>query len=518
MITTIATTLIFSSLPNIPAYDAEGYAIGKEGDRFGFQISSGDLDGDGDLDLVVTAPQQAHGNRVYVFYGPIDLANAPVLEAGMADVTIEGPAAAETGWSVAVGDLGGDGVDDLIVASPSLSNGRGQVHVFDGPLPQQSTLGIGSADHTITGGASNDYLGWSLSVGDYDGDGIAELGAGACDVGAGLYEGIGEAYVFDFDGVQSPTSVTDATAIFKGTGRSGCSLGTADFNGDDFDELLIGSYGDAINGGRNWGGSVAIVYGRAQFDAVYSLRDGDYEDQDIALIVAEAVGNNFGFDIASDDLNLDGYEDLIVGAPARECQAACSNWDRRGRTYVVLGGKDQGIGADRILAGISRASDVADTIYESSTITDQLGRSVAAGGFAGELYNRINHPILAQGVYGPAILIGSGNNEAWALAYDAGVWLELPAQFDCWWDDDLGSFTCAMQEDPKDPRQRRVDVGALGIGGHRFYGDVGQAFGLEVHAGDFDGDGGSDFVFGATHQLEYESPAGDGEAFIFQGH
>jgi len=517
MITPIVTTLFLSALPDIPAYDAEGYAIGKEGDRFGYQITSGDLNDDGDLDLVVTAPHQSNGNRAYVFFGPVDLGSDPVLEAGQADVIIEGPAGSEAGWAVAVGDLIGDGSDDLIVAAPSETTGRGQLHMFQGPLPQSSTIDTTNADHSIEGGENGGYLGWSLSIGDYDGDGFDELGAGACGVGSGQLEGVGEAYLFDFDGATLPTVAGDATAMFKGVGRTGCSMGTADFNGDGLEDLLIGSSGDAINSQRSWGGSVAIVYGRAQFDSVYSLRDGDYVDQDIALIVAENTGNNLGFDIASDDLNSDGYEDLIIGAPAKECQQGCLSWDTRGRTYLVLGGPDVGPGSGRILAGISNAGHVSDVIYESSVFGDQLGRSVAAAGFAGPTFSRTNHPLLANPEYGPVVLIGSGNNEAWALAYDFGMRFKTPPFIDCQYDPDLGTLSCDLAELEDDPRQLRIDVGMMSKAGHRFFGDFGQVFGLEVHAGDLDGDGLNDLVFGATHQLEYESPAGDGEAFIFEG-
>ncbi len=516
IVTSIVTTLVLSALPDIPSYDAEGYAVGKQGDRFGYQITSGDLDGDGNLDLVVTAPHQTGGNRAYVFLGPIDLASDPVLEAGQADVTIVGPAGSETGWAVVVGDLIGDGTDDLIVAAASEVSGRGRLHLFQGPLPQSSTIDTAIADHHIDGVVNGGALGWALSVGDYDGDGHDELGAGACNVGAGLLQGIGEAYLFDFDGATLPSTTADATATFKGVGRSGCAMGTADFNGDNFDELLIGSYGESINSGRSWGGSVALVYGRTQFDSSYSLRDGNYEDLDIALIVAENTGNSFGFDIASDDLDRDGYADLIVGAPAKECRQGCTGWDTRGRTYVIPGGPDQG--SHRILAGISRANDVADVIYESPSLADELGRAVAAGGYAGATFNRINHPLAPVPLYGPTVLVGSGNDEGWALAYDAGARLEVPPQYQCTYNQDIQQLSCTLEPVPKDPRQHRIDLGAMTLGGHRFYGDAGQAFGLEVHAADLDGDGGNDFVFGATHQFEFEDPAGDGEAFIFQGH
>ncbi|WP_181197914.1 FG-GAP repeat domain-containing protein [Enhygromyxa salina] len=506
-----------SAIPSLPSANAEGRIDGAGGDRFGFAITSGDLDSDGQLDLVVTAPHPSGGNQVYVFSGPLDLSDDLALDTSMASVTISGPFNSETGWSVAVGDINGDGNDDLVVASPNEAVGAGNLHIFEGPLSGGISLDTSNADHSIVGGVAYDYLGWSLTLGDFDDDGVVEIGAGACGVGSGVEEGLGAAYIFDLDGPTLPTSVADATATFKGSGKTGCALASADFNDDGADELVIGSYGDYLNTGLGWGGSAAIVYGRAQFDSDYSLRNSDLIDQDIALIRSELSGSNLGFDLASGDLNGDGHADLILGAPSKRCYG-CSTWDHFGRTYVVLGGRDVGgPNGGRVLAGSSSVADVSDIIYEDFSYADEFGRSVASPGFAGPVFGDTGRMAFGAPVYGPLVMVGSGANTGWGLAYDAGARYQIGPDYDCTWNPDLGTLTCDLPKEPNDPRSLRIDVGALVWGGHRFEGGPGEVFGFEVHGADFDADGLSDLVFGASHQLDFEDPAGDGKVFLFQG-
>lgn len=221
---TVFAFTLFATLPDVPAHDADTLVVGEGGDRFGYQITSGDLDDDGNLDLVVSAPHPGGGNRVYVFFGPVDLANTPVLEAEFADIILEGLGNSETGWAISVGDLLGSGSDDLVVSAPNESSGAGRVYLFEGPLPGGSSIDTGDADHQIDGTQSGAYLGWSLTIGDYDGDGFNELGAGACGAGTGIQQGLGEAYLFDFDGSVLPSSTADASATFKGSGQTGCAL------------------------------------------------------------------------------------------------------------------------------------------------------------------------------------------------------------------------------------------------------------------------------------------------------
>jgi len=83
-------------------------------DKFGLSLASGDLNGDGVPDLIAGAPFNTNdpalyqGGAVYVFFGP-DYAAGVKLYASSLNSGL--------GWSVASGDVNGDGIDDLLISA-----------------------------------------------------------------------------------------------------------------------------------------------------------------------------------------------------------------------------------------------------------------------------------------------------------------------------------------------------------------------------------------------------------------
>lgn len=507
-------TMTLVALPQVPVSSNDAWMEGARSgeDRFGIVTEHGDLDGDGSIDLVVAAPQPSTGDRVYVFFGPHDL-NAEHLEAELADVVIEGVVDSEFGWSLAVGDVVGDASPDLIVAATSEIGRHGRVHVFEGPLTP-TTLSTNDAVLSISG-LDNGYLGWAVATGDFDGDGKDELAIGATEEGNG---NPGAAYLFDAD-VGSPSDTNDATTRFEGVGLTGAALASAgDMNGDGYEELLIGSYGTLILSGREFGGAVSVVYGRPGFHADYDLED-DPLTTDIAHVIADNNGENLGYDVApAGDVNVDGFDDFLIGAPAMQCGGLCSNRDRRGGAYIVLGTGD--VPEGRGLRGSSRVSAVADVLWDAPVDNDWTGASVAAAGLAGTTYstwarNPLN-PMERQ--LGAVLLFGTAVDMAYAIPYDEGVRFQLQPKYTCSVDAE-GFLHCELSRNDLPPgRHVRRDLGAMKSGGHLFVGDPGSAFGLEVRGpGDLDEDGDNDLMFGAPQQVDFEDEAGDGDAYAFRG-
>lgn len=511
------SALVQAALPTVDITQAGAQLVGSGADRFGYQSAAGDLDGDGKQDLVVTAPHQIGGNAVYVFFGPLDLDGSTTLDVTMADVAIVGGSNDETGWSVTVGDVMGDETVDLVIGSPSDANTKGTVQIFEAPLVpgDYSTL---DATHTVTGAANGDEAGWSVAAGDFDGDGVGELAIGAC----GAANGNGRAFLLDLDTL--PTSTSSATATFGTLGRTGCSMANiGDFNGDDIEDLAIGSYGTQALNNRPFAGGVSIVYGRAAFASTYDLRLGDPVALDIARIRGEQVNANFGYDIApAGDLNFDGCADMLIGAPAFKC-TTCPGAEHRGRVYLVLGAPDsaKGGGSNRALYGTSEASAVADLTYEGAALDDWTGVSVAGAGWVGETYGNTAPPWVVPSPvrFGRVMLLGTGVDEGYAIPYDSRARLAQTPKYVCKWTPDAGVM-CTLQPvadpDAVTPRQIVRPLATMSYGGTLVRGDAGSAFGLEVlGTGDLDGDHGGDLFFGAPHQRASEDAAGDGEAYVF---
>ena len=107
--------------------------------------------------------------------------------------------------SVAAGDVNGDGHPDLIVGASQADGPAdsrpdcGEAYIIFGPAAQGGTVDLAQdeQDVTILGADSEDHMGYSVSAGDVNGDGIDDvlLGAPLADGPTNDRPQAGEAYV-----------------------------------------------------------------------------------------------------------------------------------------------------------------------------------------------------------------------------------------------------------------------------------------------------------------------------------
>lgn len=153
------------------------------------------------------------------------------------------------------GDFNGDGHPDLAVGIPNGSGGVGAVEILYGSSSGLTTVGsqyftLGTPGVAGPRGAVGDLFGFSLTVGNFNGDGYADLAIGV--PGA---QGVVVLY-------GSATGLHAAGSQFlKGSGFfSGYSVASGDFRGDGFDDLAVGQP-FATHAGNPNGGTVEVHYG-----------------------------------------------------------------------------------------------------------------------------------------------------------------------------------------------------------------------------------------------------------------
>jgi hypothetical protein len=176
-------------------------------------VATGDVNGDGIPDLIVGSPGASPGGRsgagqVAVVFGTRSGFPSTIGLSGLSGVqgfVLQGGASGDAaGSALAVGDVNGDGIGDLVIgapgASPSSRSGAGEVAVVygsGGGFPSSldpSTLD-GGPGFVLQGGASGDAAGSAVAVGDVNGDDIGDLVIGSPGASPGGHAGAGEAAV-----------------------------------------------------------------------------------------------------------------------------------------------------------------------------------------------------------------------------------------------------------------------------------------------------------------------------------
>jgi len=374
--------------------DSNGFSDSTDPfDRFGETLSHGDYNGDGRQDLAIGIPgwdfvlfgTTPNVGTVLIMYGtPYGLSTTDsqfLFQTFETDpLNFENTEGAEAndffGKSLASGDFNCDGISDLAVGTPTegvtfigsggLRTNVGAINVFYGSMTGFSDNGQGSTFiHQASGGNSSvaafdaalstgDGFGWSMTVGNFNGD--SDGGHSCLDLAVSApFEDLGNEnqisdggivhiYYGDVNGISaSDSDVLSQNALFADgsseiNDQFGYSLAAGRFRGifnSGFSDLAIGIPMEDVGGITNAGAVHVFNGGVGGLQShLISANDDFIWSQSGAISGTVEADDRFGMSLLTGDFNADQADDLVVGVP-RENIGEINN---AGAINVIYGG------------------------------------------------------------------------------------------------------------------------------------------------------------------------------------
>ncbi|WP_295585388.1 FG-GAP-like repeat-containing protein [uncultured Lamprocystis sp.] len=457
---------------------------GNSSDAFGKTVQLADLDGNGTPELIIGSPT---AGRVQIYR----LAGSGSAITATLQATLSTPSATGLGASLAVADVNDDGHLDLIMGAPLCNPGTdsgGNVQGYGGGV--YVLRGTGSLPTTQTLPAAPTFSGAQITA--------PTSATGAANPSTG----------------QSDTPSNLGTVYADGVGNA---LATLDFNGDGIQDLVVGAptaggAGDEASGTATPNlGQVYVLFGHA---------DGSLPSNPAALqpgqgVVIEGVlaSGQAGWAVANaGDINQDGIDDLLVGAPFA--------YGNAGSAYAVFGSTNAYTGQ----ATLQLDPNVAGSrVFQYQGIANPLGNGNAFNpGSVGQALNGLGDingdGVDDLGLGAPSSADGSGHGETYVaighpwlrggqalnvddLRSDNGFIIEtgLPAvpvgDFN---GDGYGDFMSTGSVGSNTTTVNRLTLGAStlsNVSGQRSFGFAAASMGAgQVAGGDFNADGYRDIA------------------------
>lgn len=428
-------------------------------DRAGWSVSGiGDINADGYDDVLIGAINAAGaGNatsasgEAYVVFGKADWSATPTLELsalnGANGFLLNGAGASDfAGGSVSgAGDVNADGFADFLVGAylgDGVGNAKtssGETYLVFGKATWTAALNMSTLNGTtgviLYGADAGDQSGKAVSgAGDVNGDGFADflIGAAGGDGSDNSKDASGETYLVfgKADWSATPTvtlgSLNGTTGVtFFGSVKedaSGKSVGDAgDVNGDGFADIIIGAPdADGPSNITTISGETYVVFGKANWSGTPTVNLGALNGT--TGFVLNGVNSNDSSGTSVDgagDVNGDGFDDIIIGAPAANGIDNVLD-STKGESYVVFGKASWSATSSVNLSSLNGTNGF---IVYGVTMNDSVGTSVHG---IGDLNGDGLDDILISAMYAAGLDPESLNHGQSYVIYGKADWSAIP--------------------------------------------------------------------------------------------
>jgi hypothetical protein len=258
-------------------------------------------------------------------------------------ILLRGGYSSDAGFDVtSIGDVNGDNIDDVAIGAPDASNvhgSDGRVHILFGstkPFPEEINLSPmqGRFGVDLIGGRSDKRLGTVVSAaGDVNDDGIADILVSAPDSST-VYLVFGRK-IWPSTVELARMKVGDGVKIAPKlrTCFGGALAGGGDVDGDGIDDIAIGC--GAHRPSSHFQDGVYVIFGRStgfprvltppRLDRKYGVR-------------LTGEGESFGYSVTiASDLNHDGIDDVVISEPTYNKNSR----GNLGELHVLFGGRSK---------------------------------------------------------------------------------------------------------------------------------------------------------------------------------
>ncbi|MFB7710351.1 FG-GAP and VCBS repeat-containing protein [Streptomyces sp. NPDC056105] len=264
----------------------------QEFGHFANDLATGDFNGDGKPDLAAV-----NAGKTYVYRGPITRSG----------VTGSVSTLDKTGFdstALIAGKVNGDSKTDLVIVGDTFSGG---VTASDAWFVKGgSTLTSGPSLHVNTKSYGGDGV-----IADFNKDGYGDVAIGTPAYSG--YEGRVSLWYGSSSGPGTSARISQSTGGVAGTPEPddsfGSSLSAGDANGDGYQDLVVGVYGEKIDD-KEYAGGVHVFKGRAS--GVSGTGSQWFARNSPGVTGALDTDDMFGSTVRLRDTDRDGYADLYV--------------------------------------------------------------------------------------------------------------------------------------------------------------------------------------------------------------